>query len=78
VISLAAGIPVALAGMAMFALGRVHHRSGLEAGGIAGLSLGGLGIGVSVPLLLLGTTRVRNAQGSFIALGEPALARPLF
>lgn len=78
VISLAAGIPIALAGMAMFALGRVHHSSGMEAAGIAGLSLGGVGVGISLPLVVLGTTRVKNAKGSLIAVGEPSRARPLF
>jgi len=78
VISLAAGIPIALAGMAMCALGRVHHSAGLQAAGVAGLSLGGVGVGISLPLLALGTTHVKNAKGSLIALGEPPLTRPVF
>ncbi|MDF3071700.1 MAG: hypothetical protein K0R38_7301 [Polyangiaceae bacterium] len=68
IITLAVGIPVALAGMAMFALGRVHDKPGLEGGGIAGLALGGASIAVSLPLLLIGTTSVKNAKGSMIAL----------
>jgi hypothetical protein len=67
IITLAAGIPVALAGMAMFALGRVHDKPGLEGGGIAALAVGGLSVGVSLPLLLVGTTHVKNAKGSQIA-----------
>jgi hypothetical protein len=74
VITLAAGIPVALAGMALFALGNQDDKSGTKAAGIAGLALGGVSIGVSLPLLLVGTTRVRNASGSRIAslLTRPA------
>lgn len=71
VVSLAAGIPIALAGMALFALGRVNDKPGLEGGGIAALALGGAGITVSLPLLVLGTTSVKNAKGSLIAVGPP-------
>jgi hypothetical protein len=67
IITLAAGIPVALAGMALLALGNQEGKSGTKAAGIAGLALGGVSIGVSLPLLLLGTTRVKNASGSRIA-----------
>lgn len=67
VVTLAAGIPVALAGMALFALGNQQGKSGLKAAGVAGLSLGGVSIGVSLPLLLIGTTRVNSASGSRIA-----------
>ena len=68
IITLTLGIPVALGGMALFALGRVKDSSGLEAAGIAGLALGGVSVSVSLPLLLMGTTHVKNAKGSLIAL----------
>ncbi len=71
IIALAIGIPVALAGMGLFAQGRVKDKSGLTAAGIAGLSAGGLSIGISLPLLLIGTTHVKNAKGSLIAVSEP-------
>ncbi len=71
IIALAIGIPVALAGMGLFAQGRVKDKSGLTAAGIAGLSAGGLSIGISLPLLLIGTTHVKNAKGSLIAGSEP-------
>ena len=67
IITLAAGIPVALAGMALFAKGKVDDKDGLQAAGIAGLALGGVSIGVSLPLLLIGTTHVKSAKGSLIA-----------
>lgn len=75
IITLAAGVPVALAGMALFAIGRVQERRGLQAAGIAGLAVGGVSVSVSLPLLLMGTTHVKNAKGSLIAVraGSPAL-----
>lgn len=75
-ITLAVGIPVALAGMALFAVGRVDDKRGLEAAGIAGLAVGGVSVTVSLPLLLIGSTKVKNAKGSQIAVVEP-LARAL-
>jgi hypothetical protein len=67
VIALAAGIPVMLGGMALFAQGKVKDSTGLKAAGIAGLALGGVSVCVSFPLLLVGTTRVKSANGSRIA-----------
>jgi hypothetical protein len=72
--ALIGGMPIALAGMAMFALGRMHHESGLTGAGIGALALGGVSIGVSLPLLLLGTTHVKDAKGSLIATSEPSVA----
>lgn len=75
IITLAIGIPVALLGMGLFAQGKVRDSQGLTGAGIAGLAAGGVSIGVSLPLLLIGTTHVKNAKGSLIALGQssPAL-----
>ena len=74
ILSLAIGIPVALAGMGLFAQGKVRDNTGLTATGIAGLAAGGLGIAVSLPLLLMGTTHVKDAKGSLIALSKPVPA----
>jgi hypothetical protein len=71
IFTLAIGIPVALAGMAFFAQGRLKEKSGLEAAGIAGLAAGGLSVVVSLPLLLIGTTSVKDAKGSLVAFSEP-------
>src|SRR6185369_456683 len=60
IITLAIGIPVALAGMGLFAQGKVKDNSALQVAGIAGLSAGGLSIAVSLPLLMFGTTHVKN------------------
>ncbi len=65
--TLAAGIPVALAGMALLAQGHVKGSSSLRVAGIAGLVAGGLSVAVSFPLLLLGSTHVKNSKGSMIA-----------
>jgi hypothetical protein len=71
IITLAIGIPLALAGMGLFAQGKVKDSTGLTVAGISGLAVGGISIGVSLPLLLIGTTHVKNAKGSLIALSEP-------
>jgi len=71
IITLAMGIPVALAGMALYAQGRVKDRTGLQIAGIAGLAAGGLSVAISLPLLIFGSTHVKDAKGSFIALSGP-------
>ena len=71
IITLAIGIPLALAGMGLFAQGKVKDNTGLTVAGIGGLAAGGVSIGISLPLLLIGTTHVKNAKGSLIATGEP-------
>lgn len=71
IITLAVGIPVALVGMGLFAMGRVERSSGLEAAGITGLAAGGVTLAFSLPLLLIGSTHVKNAKGSQIAGIEP-------
>ena len=69
IVTLAGGIPLALAGMALFAQGRVKGSSGLEIAGIAGLAVGGVSVGISLPLLFKGTTHVKDAKGALIAFG---------
>jgi hypothetical protein len=71
IVTLAVGIPVALLGMGLFAQGKVKDSQALTVAGVAGLAAGGLSIGVSLPLLLLGTTHVKNSKGSLIALSGP-------
>jgi hypothetical protein len=67
VLGLSIGIPVALTGMAGLSYGTVSDRDGLAlAGGIV-LGTGGALLLASLPLLLLGTTDVRDARGSQIA-----------
>jgi hypothetical protein len=72
IITLGIGIPVALGGMAMFAMGKVKKSSGLEGAGIVGLALGGASVVISLPLLMFGSTNVKDAKGSLIAFSEPS------
>jgi len=71
IVLLAAGIPVALGGMALFAQGKVKDSAGLQIAGISGLAIGGASVGISLPLLLKGTTHVKDAKGALIAISAP-------
>lgn len=65
--SLAAGIPLALGGMAMFGYGGFKEKDTLQAAGAVTLAVGATAIAVSIPLLLMGTTRVYNSDSERIA-----------
>ncbi len=67
VITLAIGTPIALGGGAMFGLGRVKDSSGLELGGLITMVVGGAAIIASLPMLMSGSTTVRNYDGKLIA-----------
>jgi hypothetical protein len=67
ILTLAVGIPVALLGMGLYGYGRVTHREGMSAGGIVALAAGGASVGVSLPLLLFGSTDVKNDKDKLIA-----------
>ena len=68
--SLTAGIVLALAGGLAYGLGRLEDSDEATLGGITFMSLGGLGILVSLPLLGTSTTTVRNGKGNRVGLGE--------
>lgn len=65
--SLAAGIPLALGGMAMFGYGGFEEKDTLQGAGAVTLAVGATAIAVSIPLLLMGTTRVYNSDSERIA-----------
>jgi hypothetical protein len=67
VLGLSIGIPVALTGMAGLGYGTVADRDGLAVAGGIVLGTGGVLLLASLPLLLLGTTDVRDGKGSLIA-----------
>ncbi|MCW5791605.1 MAG: hypothetical protein KIT72_14405 [Polyangiaceae bacterium] len=67
VLALAIGTPVALGGGAMFGIGRVKDSSGLEIGGLIAMAVGGVAIIASLPMLMSGSTTVRNYDGKLIA-----------
>ena len=70
ILGLAVGIPVGLAGTAMYSYGKYDDRDGLAlAGGIV-LGAGAVMILAAIPMLISSTTTVRDAKGSFIA-GTP-------
>lgn len=73
IVTLATGIPLALTGAALLAKGKQGSDDGLQAAGIGGLALGGASVVISLPLLLLGSTKVQNAKGSVIAWRAPSL-----
>lgn len=64
------GIPVALGGMAAFSYGTVSDRDGAALAGAIVLGTGGALVLASLPLLLFGTTDVRDGRGSLIATGN--------
>ena len=64
---LAAGIPLGLAGTAMWSYGRYSDDDGLSIGGAVVLGTGAVAILASLPLLLAGGTDVLDARGKVIA-----------
>jgi hypothetical protein len=73
VLGLSIGIPVALTGMAGLSYGTVSDRDGLALTGALVLGTGGALLLASLPLLLFGTTDVRDGRGSLIA-SQPAFS----
>jgi hypothetical protein len=67
IIALAAGVPVTLVGAGLYGYGSATDTDRLSTAGIATLSVGGASIVAAVPLLLAGSTRVRDGRGKFIA-----------
>ncbi|MEZ4234107.1 MAG: hypothetical protein R3B89_33340 [Polyangiaceae bacterium] len=67
VLSLAIGTPVALAGGALFGLGHYEDSQGMKTGGIIGLAVGGVAVLASLPMLISGSTSVRDFNGKLIA-----------
>lgn len=66
-LGLGIGVPLALVGMAGFGYGHFDERRGLETAGAITLAAGAALILVALPLLVSGSTSVRNAQGDLIA-----------
>jgi hypothetical protein len=69
IIGLAGGLPIAFAGMSMFGLGSIQESSTERTAGIATLVVGAVITLAALPLLLVGSTSVRNEQGKYIARG---------
>jgi len=61
------GIPTSLAGGALYGYGSYADREGFRIGGATVLGLGALAVVAAIPLLLAGSTTVRDGHGSAIA-----------
>jgi hypothetical protein len=67
IIALAAGLPVTLLGAGLYGYASVTDSDTLATAGIATLAVGAVSIAASVPLLLTGSTTVRDGRGKFVA-----------
>lgn len=72
-IALYAGVPLGFAGMAALGYGVYEDRKPLVVGGGIALGLGAALVLVALPLIVSGSTEVRNGEGDWIANLEPAL-----
>lgn len=61
------GIPTAVTGMALFGYGKLKEEDAARIAGIAVLTAGAVVLVASLPLLLMGSTKVRDAHGSVVA-----------
>lgn len=61
------GIPTAVAGMALFGYGKLDEQDGMRIAGTVVLATGAVIVVASLPLLLMGSTKIRDARGSVIA-----------
>lgn len=66
-LGLGIGLPLALVGMAGFGYGHFDERRGLETAGAITLAAGAALVLAALPLLVSGSTSVRNAEGDLIA-----------
>lgn len=72
-LGLVVGVPVSLLGMTGFAYGHFDERRGLETAGAVTLGVGAALVLTALPLLVMGSTSVRNDKGDLIATGsQPA------
>jgi len=67
IVGMSAGVPVTLAGMAMYGYGRYADSTGLQTAGIITLAVGAVTVLGSLPFLAHGGTKVRDAKGKVIA-----------
>jgi hypothetical protein len=66
-IGLIGGIPVSLVGMGLFGYGSVRDDDGVRTAGIATLAVGAVAVVAALPLLMIGTTSVRDGKGKLVA-----------
>jgi hypothetical protein len=61
------GIPTAVAGMALFGYGKLEDQDSARIAGAVVLGTGAVVVLASLPMLLIGSTKVRDAHGSVIS-----------
>jgi hypothetical protein len=66
-IGLAAGLPVTFAGVTLLGVGSIRDEPGLRTTGIVTLSIGAAAVLAALPLLIIGSTSVKNAEGRNVA-----------
>jgi hypothetical protein len=71
IIGLAGGIPLSLGGAALFGFGTVDDRDDARTVGAVALAVGTVAVVAALPLLLVGSTRVRDARGATVARQRP-------
>jgi hypothetical protein len=67
IIGLAGGLPITFAGMTLFGFGSLEDEQGVKTAGIVTLAVGATAIVMALPLLLIGSTTVKNEKGANIA-----------
>jgi len=71
-VGLAGGLPVTFAGVTLLGVGAIRDDSGLRTAGIVTIAIGAAAIAASLPLLLIGSTTVKDASGKHVAGPERA------
>ena len=66
-VGLLVGIPITLVGMGLFGYGAVEDHDTLRGAGIVTLAVGATATLASLPLVLMGSTTVRDGRGHFVA-----------
>jgi hypothetical protein len=74
ILGLAGGLPVTLAGAALYGYGFTRDEAGFRTAGAVTLAVGTVSILAALPMLIAGSTTVRDARGGFIALDASGAA----
>jgi hypothetical protein len=66
-VGLAAGLPITFAGVTLLGVGSIHSEPAERTAGIVTLSVGAAAVLAALPLLVAGSTSVKNAEGRHVA-----------
>jgi hypothetical protein len=67
-IGLAGGLPITFAGVTLLGVGSVHSEPDERTAGIVTLSIGAAAVLAALPLLIAGSTSVKNVEGRHVAV----------